>query len=153
MKRLWLAALTAGLMSTPVYSANVEFRGYVCLLTVTPACTVEGWSAGNCGAFRYRPPNLGDNGPQTRFSYFDGLFAENYTLQTGSLIGTVFRTVQGTGVGSGGWTFTATMRFTSQTPAALAATSPTVTLQGNIRTFDGIAGCDVSLRASGPRLP
>jgi hypothetical protein len=151
MKRLAIAAgLIFGVAASSATAAQVEFRGGFCLTAVNAACAAEGWGIG-CSATRYSPRRLGDNGERTRLSYFNTFFAENYTLETGNLVGNTFRTVAGTSVGRSGSQFTSQMRITEQdpSPADISDTSPFVTLVGNIRDFDGIPGCNVTFKASG----
>ncbi len=122
----------AGLIAatTSANAARVEFRGGLCVVSLSTACTaVDETTLGFCYQMRYSPPNLGDNGPATRLSILEYGGAQNYTLPTGSLIGTGFKSVQGTGVYRVGYTFTSTMRITSQTPSD-PSTANVVTITG-----------------------
>jgi hypothetical protein len=144
-------AAILGLTATSAMAAKVEFRGALCLTSVNPTCLAEGWNTGCYSGSGYSPRNLGDNGPQTRLSLFSMFFAENYTLESGNLVGDTFRTVAGTGVGRGGFTFTSQMKITSQSPAAskLTETTPSVTIIGSINDFDGTPGCNIEFTAAG----
>lgn len=154
MKRLLLILTFLGLSAAGALAVNIEWRGGVCLTAVNPACSAIGWSVGDCGSLRFSPPNVGTNGSSTKFATFWGNnFAEAYTKATGSLIGTTFRTVNGVGVGRSGFTFTSTMRFTSQIPGAPTATSDAITIVGDIKNFDGTVGCNMSFRAAVTRQP
>ena len=99
---------------------------------------------------RYNPPGLGDNGPTTRFTFIDYGGAESYRLNSGTLIGKTFKTVDLTGVYRGGFQAPAKMRITKQSPADLT-TSESVVLTGNITDFDGTPGCDIQFKAAGTR--
>ena len=111
MKRLLLTALSLGLIATNAVAATVEFRGGLCLLSVTSQCALEGYTIGDCFLLRYSPPNLDTNGPTTEFSLLGGTSANNYSLASGSLVGTTFKSVSGKHVGRTGSSFAATMRI------------------------------------------
>ena len=154
MKRVLLALTIVVLNVADAAAANVEWRGSVCLTAVNPACNAIGWSLGDCGALRFLPPKVGTNGSSTRFATFWGNnFAEIYTKSTGSLIGTTFKPVNGTGVGRNGFTFTSTMRLSSQTPTAPTAATDTIAIVGDVNNYDGTSSCNVSFRAAVTRQP
>jgi hypothetical protein len=102
---------------------------------------------------RYSPPGLGTNGPATEVSLFGQSFADNYSLATGTLIGTTFKPVVGIHAGRTGYSFSSTMRIASQSPSPLAATSKSVSFLGGITNFDDSTGCTVGFRASGSLRP
>ena len=66
-------------------------------------------------------------------------------------MGNKYKTVTGTTLGRNGSQFTASMRITQQTPAPadLTATTPFVTIEGDIKDFDQTPGCNISFRGSG----
>lgn len=132
--------------------AATEFRGSLCISSVSAACTAEGWNVGDCLLLRYSPPNIGTNGPKTELSLLGQSFADNYSLPSGSLVGTVFKPVAGTHVGRTGYSFDSQMRITSQSPPP-SASSNSVTISGNFRNFGGTASCNIAFRASGTRRP
>ena len=107
MKGLAYPILAAAVICTTVPSASakpIEFRGAVCVTAVNAACLAEGIDVGCGSTLRFTPPNLNaDSGPATRVSYFSTFFAENYTLASGNLVGTKFKTVTGTAVGRSGF--------------------------------------------------
>jgi hypothetical protein len=150
-KGICASALLAVILASPSTAAEVEFRGAFCVLTTTAQCTVPGWVAGCHVNFRFSPRLLGDNGPQTRLSLFDGFLSANYTMASGSPYGTVLLPVAGTRFGRGVSTFNAQWKITTQqpTPAALIATSQSVTFRGAITSFDNIPGCSITFKAAG----
>lgn len=151
MKTIALASLGLTMMISTAAAARVEFRGGLCILTASAPCTTfEETSVGVCYQMRYAPRNLGDNGPATKVTLIEFGGAQNYTLPSGSLIGTSYQTVNGTGVYRSGFTFTSPMRITAQSPATLT-TATSVTITGNIKDFDSIPGCDVKFLGAGPR--
>ncbi len=152
MKRFLLATLSLGLAATTSLAATVEFRGGLCLLSVTPQCAPEGYTVGDCFLLRYSPPGLGTNGPTTEISILGQTSANNYSLASGTLVGTLFKAVAGKHVGRTGSSFNATMRITAQAPVP-TATSSYVQFRGNITTFNDNTGCTVGYRASATLRP
>src|SRR6266540_136775 len=152
MKRFLLLGLTIALMTPKGAMADViEFRGGFCISTVTTACDADGWNVGDCLLLRYSPPNLGTNGPGTEFSVLGQSFADNYSVPSGSLLGTTYQAVDGAHVGRIANGFNAQMRITKQ--SSVSATSKSVSLQGNIKDFGNTTGCDVGFQASGTNRP
>ena|SRR5437868_1210451 len=151
MKMPVFLALALGLMASNAVAGVVEFRGGFCLLTVTTSCASASWNVGDCLLLRYSPPNLGTNGPTTEVSVLGQSFGDSYSLASGSLVGTTYKTVAGVHVGRQGYGFTSNMRITSQ--SSVSATSKSVTLAGNIQNFDDATGCDVGFQASATNRP
>jgi hypothetical protein len=153
MKRVGFVGLSLALMISSASAARVEFVGTLDILSVTTACTTQQETEINrIYEMRYNPPNLGVADDRTSLSLHEGTAgggAQNYTLPTGSLIGTAFQTVAGTGIYRHAFTYTTTMRIISQAPAALTTATNSVTLVGNINNFDGVTGCNVQFRAVG----
>lgn len=139
-----------------VISANaqaVEFRGSACLTKLSSACSSAGWQIGDCFLMRYSPPNLGTNGPSTEFSLFGQSYADNYSLDTGSLIGSTMKPVVGLHIGRTGYSFSSTMKIQGQKPNPLQTGSPTVNFTGSLSNFGDTANCTVSFTASGVNRP
>src|SRR5205809_593886 len=82
-------------MAANAVAGVVEFRGGFCLLTVTTSCASASWNVGDCLLLRYSPPNLGTNGPTTEVSVLGQSFGDSYSLASGSLVGTTYKTVAG----------------------------------------------------------
>lgn len=153
MKIVFVAAFTTGLLSTAAIAQTVEFRGAACLATVTASCPASGWTIGDCMLLRYSPPNLGTNGVTTEFSLFGQSFSDNYSLATGSLIGTTLKPIDAYHIGRSGYKYASTMRITKQSPAPLLATTANVSLSGNITNFSNSLNCTVGFRASATLRP
>lgn len=150
MRRLAITLSTLCLLAVPAQAARIEFRGTFHITSANQTCIDAGSaSVGEILSLRYNPRNVGDNGPATRVSVFDRFFAENYTLPSGSLIGTVFQNVDGAGIARGLFTFPAQMRITAQQPATLQLSTVSVTLTGNIKDFDAEPGCQIGFKATG----
>lgn len=123
-------------------------HGTMVITAVTQGCIdTQTVRAGQIYSFRLRPPNVGGNGPDTSLSIFAPNEAMNYRLLTGSLIGTAFQAVNATGVFSGGGTFSAAARITSQQPAELLDPVTQVLLKGDIQGFAGEATCTATFSA------
>ncbi len=153
MKRVIFATVTATtvfMSALPV--ASTEFRGAFCISTANAACKAQGWDKGWCPFFRYSPPNVG-NGVRTEISIFDDGFSTGYVLNNGSLVGTAYKPVTAIKVARGGYTYSSTMRITSQVPRTPLATTPFINLSGNISNWDEIAGCVVGFRATATPVP
>src|SRR5439155_11126409 len=102
MKRLVSGVANAVcVMASGAMAKTIQFRGAFCITSVTAGCTDDGWTIGCYETSRYSPRNLGDNGPSTKLSFFDTFSGRNYTLANGNLVGSTFRTVDGTGIANG----------------------------------------------------
>lgn len=153
MKKILMAAVAVAMSASGALAGTVEFRGGFCVTAVNSSCAAFGWTVGDCLLMRYSPPNVGTNGPATEMSLFGQSFSDNYSLPSGSLVGTLYKTVVGLHVGRTGYSFSPTMRFTSQIPNPPTATTKSVALAGNITNFDDSTGCEVAFRASGALRP
>lgn len=153
MKRLACTTLLLSILSPEAFAAKVEWRGTMCITVVAAACPAGDWEVA-CYGMRYRPPNLGDNGTATHFSFGNENFRYGLDLDSGSLIGTVFQPVSQTSVTAFGFSPPGTsLRFTSQKPLALAATTKSVEIAGTIKDVDGNSGCNLTFRAAGVLVP
>lgn len=150
MKCFAVVVLALASSTTAASAARTEFVGAINVLTVTPACTnAQETSAHTIYHMRYNPANLGVVDDRTALSLHEQGGSQNYTLASGSLVGTTFQTVTGTFIYRLAGTYTTTMRFTSQQPATLSVSTPSVTFVGDINNFDGVTGCTVHFRGSG----
>ena len=151
MKRLTLFTVALGFAVANANADPVEFRGGLCLSSVNAACTADGWGVGDCLLLRYSPPNLGTNGVTTELSLLGQTYADNYSLASGTLVGTTYKTVAALHVGRIGYSFSSTARITAQTP--VSATSKSVSLSGNVTDFSSTVGCTVGFQAAAARRP
>lgn len=150
MLRLATLLATILIMALPAQAARIEFRGTFHITSVTQACIDNGNAeVGEIYRLRFNPPDTGDNPPRTGVTLIGGYFVQNFTLQSGSLIGTVFKAVDGSAIGRGLFTFPAQMRITDQIPDVIQLTTVSATIIGNIRGFDGEPTCQVGFRATG----
>jgi len=152
------AVATATVLGGGVNSASAQatqFRGYACIITATASCSAEGWSVGSCGTARFSPPNWNGNPNRTGLSIYWGSFYANNIMYQGSLVGSVFRPVQGGGIGDTIFQFATgtTARIGGQVPATLAPGTPMLSSTVFINKFNGRAGCNVAIRFQGQRHP
>jgi hypothetical protein len=92
----------------------------------------------------YRP-DLPGNGPETGLSLSTGEYNHyNFTLASGTLNGTTFKTVMATHMGGLVQQYTAEVKITSHAPATITTTTENVILVGQISNFDDILGCVAS---------
>ncbi len=125
-----MTALATGAAAAP------DYIGSMCITSVSAECAAVGWAVGGCSQVRLRPGNVGSNGPSTRLSFFFDTFALNYTLASGSIVGTAYKDVVGTRIGQSASQFPAQMRFRSQKPSAVATDTAVITISGNIKEWD-----------------
>jgi hypothetical protein len=147
MKRIAIACLLM-LAAGAEAEASLKMRGTMVVTAVSAVCIDNDVvRAGQIYSFRYRPPNVGGNGPNTSISILAPFEAMNFNLPTGSLIGTTYQTVNVTGIFSGAGTWTAGMRIPTHTPAVVSDSTTMVTMRGNILDFAGEVGCTVTFAA------
>ena len=152
MKHLVGTVLAIALSATAASAAHIEFSGSFCLTAANTTCTTNNWNVGQCFATRFVAPNIGDTA-STKLSIFSRTYATDFTLASGSLIGTTFQPVTVTKIASGGFQYNAAMRLTSQSPASPTSTTPFITQTGNVDGWDNIAGCTVQFKAAHTRCP
>ena len=146
-------AFLAVMSANGASAALVEFRGEFKVTAQNQTCTdISGDLTVVPFKIRLMMPNLGDNDSRTSMSLIiDGLGAANYTLASGNLFGTTYKPVtyinvyrySGVSIGA------TRVRFTSQKPQVLTTETTDIRIKGDIRNFDGDAGCNVSFSATG----
>jgi hypothetical protein len=153
---LKVATLAAAFLSMAVSAASaqtVEFRGGGFLTNPTAACANAGLPEVLYVSTRYRPPTLGDNGPETRFAVFQPLFlASSYSLASGNLNPTL-KNVQGGLTGIGTAAFDAKMSMASRTPTTVSLSTQSVVMSGKIRNYADNTNCTYDYDVSMTRVP
>lgn len=142
----------AALLLTPAesWSATRKFIGGGSLTAVSTGCASEGWAAGQSFALSFVPENLA--GARTSLSLFFTYGAMNFTLASGSAVGTTFKSVAGREIFRDYVAMTGvTMRLRTLTPAN-PLTAASVFMVGDIAGFD-VPGCTVSFKASAAAYP
>ncbi|MFH1793769.1 MAG: hypothetical protein ABIK36_07685 [Pseudomonadota bacterium] len=152
--RLFFVGALLGAGATAAAAQANHFRGSACIQTVTAGCAAVGVTRGMCYDSRLRPPNYNGGPNSTRISFFLPYFANNFTLPTGTLLGTTFKQVNATGLGQSVTGFTARARIPAMTPAAPAPATVYVSATVDINGFDSDAPtCNVRLYFQGQRYP
>jgi hypothetical protein len=148
MYRFAVLASVVCLASSPSLAANVQFFGRFHFTAGNATCVAIS-DIQDPLFMRFAPPNLGTNGPQTRLTTIGRQTGDNWTLASGSLAGTTYKTVTATGMGFSAGQIVTKMRITSQVPATLTATTPSVILKGNVQNYAGDTGCTIGFTAVG----
>lgn len=148
---LMMFSIDAGHAST----GRIQFWGGFCIETATAACVAATETeVGKCYEMRFSPPGLGINGTKTSITLVEMrgaiIGAQNYTLLSGTLVGPTYQDVSGNGIYRYAFSFSPKARITSQTPSNLSLAKNAL-IVGNILDFNGVPGCDVRFRGSGPR--
>lgn len=155
-KRHGLMLAFLGTMATNAAAAVlVEFKGEFKVTAQNQICTdISGDLTVVTMKMRLMMPNLGDNDSRTSMSLIiDGIGAANYTLPSGNLFGTTFKSVNYTNVYryAGSTPGASKLRFKVQKPETLTIDTPDIRIKGDIKNFDGDVGCNVSFSATGFR--
>ena len=96
---------------------------------------------------------LGTNGAGTELTVLGQSYGDNYSKDTGSLVGSTMKPVVGLHVGRTGYSFSSTMRIQQQQPSPLLSTSKAVSFVGDISNFGDSLNCTATFRASGSLRP
>ena len=144
MKALYIAAASLALMLSPAHA--VQWIGGASIVAQAGTCPF-GNAVGDRFFVRFRPSGLG-NDANSNLNFFDDSFAQGHRLNNGRFT-TTFKRVTATSIGGGSGSNTDTfVRFTSQNPATLTATTPFINIVGQIRGYDFQPNCTVTFRAA-----
>ncbi|MEJ8574933.1 hypothetical protein [Microbaculum marinum] len=153
IRTAFLGAVGAVLLASPASAATEEWRGGVYLTAETPACAEDGYQDREYVNVRYRPKGLGDNGPDSRISFFHPLFFATSYRRTGNFTKS-YKPVQGGGMSASVWAFENTPRLKlKQSPARLKPSTPSVYITGVIRNYGDYVGCTMSFEGSLTKRP
>lgn len=149
-----LAGALIGAGVTGAVAQSNHFRGAACIQTVTAGCAAVGVTRGMCYDARLRPPNYNGGPNTTRISFFLPYYGINFTLPTGTLVGTTFKAVNATGLGQSVTGYSAQARIPVMTPTAPAPATVYVSATVDVNGFDSDAPtCNVRLFFQGQRYP
>lgn len=145
--RTILAAIALAATTSAAFAVT-EWRGGTTFLTITPQCAQEGFIKGDYFNTRYRHPNVGGANDETRMVLLQRFSGMGFTAE--GTIGKEFKEVQAGYVGSTVYfdDLGVQVRFTSMSPAKPDKNTGALVIEGNIKTFGGIKGCDVSFRST-----
>ena len=152
MLRLALIPAVVWLYAQPVAAAEHKWIGTT-VVSATTGCG-SGWNPlGAVLNTLFKLPVAGStNGTDSDFNFFDKHWAAGFHLQNG-VFTSAYKLANATVVGSGSGIYLASLRFTSQTPAAIATTTQFVTITGNVKDFDFRPGCNISFKTSLSKSP
>lgn len=143
---------TVGLVEEAMAQSK-HFRGNICITTATASCASWDWRVGDCGNARFIPPNWNGSSNRTAMSFHWGYFTQHIAA-TGSLVGAAFKPVEVSGIGNSLSPYPgSTARIAGQVPASPVTATVFLSNTIIITKFDGIPGCNVSLRFQGQRYP
>jgi hypothetical protein len=149
--KMRLASLIVSLaaMAATASPALAEWRGAYFVTTATSACSSIKVAAGSTGTLRYRVPGVLNNGTTTRMGFFTTSGAHGYQFEGAIAPGGAAVVVLGGGVSTGPYAILgAKLSIQSRSPATLATSTEFVTLKATVENMQGVAGCNVSFRAS-----
>lgn len=153
MKRfavLGLGITLAVVSATPSWSATRKFIGGGSITAVSAGCASEGWAVGNSFSLSFLPANLA--GARTSVSFFFQYGAMNFTLASGSLVGSTYKTVTGREIFRDHVTMAGvSMRLLTLTPST-PLTASNVYMVGDIIGFD-VPSCTMTFKASAAAYP
>lgn len=145
------AAVLAVCLAAPAVAQPVEWRGTGYVFNFSNACAALGWQGTTITRVRYRPRNLGSNGPGTRVSFLYDWIALNFERAEGP-IPRRFVNVRGSSLGAVAFTYAdrTRMRMTTHVPPLprLDADNPVVRIGGRITNWDNIQGCRADFEAT-----
>lgn len=146
-----VVALGATLATTAAFAQSANhFRGTMCIYATNNQCAALGWSIGQCAPARFAPPNYNGGPNATRLSVFWGFYAQSFIYPNGAMVGTGWKNVVRTDIGSGTGQEPAQMRILAQSPANPSA-SNFINIHLDIAKFE--ENCLVKARFSGTARP
>lgn len=151
MKALLATLSLAALLAAPAAEARERFVGSWQIFFKSGTCP-DYDPVGDRGQARYRPPIAGtDNGSDTLIGLFYGDGARGLRVTGAVNIGaaSVFKNTFSVNVFEGGDVVgppTQQIRYISQVPASLTATTAAITIVAEINNYDWQTGCKVRIR-------
>ncbi len=151
MKKVYLAAAMI-LAATVGAQADARFQGDMFITSITNACANDGYGVGNYARIRFRPAKVDGNPTNTGFGIHWGRWATGYQIN-GKLTST-WKDAQGTGISSFGFNWTGSkLRYLSQSPGTIKASTKTVILKVEIGKFDNVSKCKVVFEGALTKRP
>lgn len=149
-----LVAVGGLLLASPASAATVEWRGGGYLTSASQACLDDGYLPTEYVSVRFRPRGLGDNGPNTKISFFHPLFfATSYVRMNGNFAKS-FKPVVSGGVGGGPYVIDKGAKLkATMTPSSVKAGTQTVRIVGEIRYYGGTVGCNMTFDVNLTKRP
>jgi hypothetical protein len=144
MRGLLFALMASAALVGQADAAKIQWQGPFIITGKIGACDYD--PTGEDFSVRFMPEIAGsENGPGGRFSLVGGHhYGYAFKLPSGNF-DAQFRAVESVGWGAGFGPTDTRVRFISVAPA-ITANAPFLLITGQIRNFDGMAGCTVSFR-------
>jgi hypothetical protein len=144
------SALALTLMVPPAEAARARFEGHFLFTAKSGTCPFYD-PVRSSGSVQFEPEISGsDNGPGSSFVLYQDLFAKGYRIAEGfGLFTSAFKDVDTMYMGQDFGpddTATPAVRFTRQSPAAITLTTQTILITAQIRSFDFMPGCTVTVK-------
>lgn len=138
------ATAVLSLIAPAAQAAPTHFHGAMVIVAKAGTCA-DYDPTGEELQVRFRPANVGANGPDTGFTF---LWSNGgYGATVPGPITAAYKTATITSLFDFGFTGgTEQVRFTSQAPPTITVTTPSVNVTGNLTDFDGMPGCTVTFR-------
>lgn len=145
------ASALAFCLAAPAAAQPVEWRGAGYVFNFSDQCQALGWQGSSITRVRYRPRDLGSNGPGTRISFLYDWVALNFERPNGP-IPARFVNVRGSSLGAVSFNYAdrTRMRIDTHVPRRpqLDSDTPTVRIGGRIANWDNIRGCRADFEAT-----
>ena len=142
---LLLASLAAITVLPDNALAKTHFEGALVIYATAGTCSDYN-PVGEQMTVRFQPGGLPGNAADTGFTFLWG--GGGYNLTVPGMITGSFKTGTLTGIFDYAGSSTEDIKFTTQTPAVIAETTPSVYADGKLTDFDGMIGCTASFRMS-----
>jgi hypothetical protein len=149
MNKMLLGLVLLSTVAVPAEAARVRWEGHYLIKQSDGACDSYD-PRGTRGNVHFEPQLAGtDNGPGSSFALYRDLFASGYRLASGrGNFNENFKTVDAIYAGSGiaaDETATVRIRFTRQNPSKIETSTNFITIVAEIRNFDFMPGCNVTV--------
>lgn len=146
MSKYLIAVVALLSLCTTAQAAKVRFEGGFVVTGKSGTCS-DYDPTGLRRYARFQPSNVGDNDNWSAFALFDQSYAESYQVSSGNF-GRSYKTVIWRNVFADSWAgdHVVKVKFTSQSPKTILASTSFVEITGSIVNFDQQNGCVVSFR-------
>ena len=150
MNRLLLAAILSTAMFTTAQAAvAVTWLGHFSITSNSASCV--GNYVGQRGLVQFTPELAGTtNGPGTKITFIQDIRAAAFRLNAG-LFDTTLKTVDSIYIDRDFGPKDATpvqIRFLQQDPVIIQTNSGFIEIKGDIRNYDGVAGCTIKFSSA-----
>lgn len=150
MKKRLIGACFAIVFAAPAHAESdvegnattrVKWQGGITWLSRVGTCS--SWNPVNEHAIaRFRPSDLGTNGSYSNLTVFYSTYALGFRVL--GRFTSAYKTVDAQDIGSGMGTWQPKVRFVTQVPATLTATTKQLVVTGQIQGFDYTPTCTVN---------